>query len=263
MHALRQHGEESSDEDDEEPQGQPSRREGRSKAPKKSAVQESIAALTQTMTQLVAAVGKGNPSSRSNSPAARKPKFVWKGGSHECGGDRMKRDCSKWKKLMAENDNKIPDGHVNAYTKARDAHNKKHGITPSSNSASQKRSNSPKDKANRRANIKALLAELEMDSDFSGSDSEGSNTEFCKALRTCHPAKTYVNALMQGTPTKNRYGALETDDDKDDVDELAILNTWAHKVTMKTKNGQKKIPKRKVHMNVIIQNEKDFDKVID
>ena len=81
----------------------------------------------------------------------------------------MKKDCSKWKDLMAKSGNGIPEGHVNAYTRARDAFNKKNGITPS-----PKKAPSPKDKTDRRTNIKALLKELEMDSDFSDSESESS-----------------------------------------------------------------------------------------
>ena len=57
-----------------------------------------------------------------------KKRFVWTGGCHECGCDHMKRDCQKWQKLMAESNNNIPEGHTNAYTKARDAFNKKNGI---------------------------------------------------------------------------------------------------------------------------------------
>ena len=46
----------------------------------------------------------------------QKPRFVWKGGCHECGGDHMKASCDKWKQLMNENGGKMPPGHQNAYS---------------------------------------------------------------------------------------------------------------------------------------------------
>ena len=68
---------------------------------------------------------------------------------------------------------------------------------------------------------------------------------------------------MQHTPVKNKYSALEEAASSTDGDDnLAVLNTWAHKVTMKAKGTKGKTPKRKIPMNVIIQNEKKFDKVI-
>ena len=88
----------------------------------------------------------------------------------------MKKDCSKWKDLMAKSNDKIPEGHVNAYTRARAAFNKRNGITPS-----PKKAPSPKDKTDRRASIKALLNELDMDSDFSDTDSDSSHDQHCAA----------------------------------------------------------------------------------
>ena len=199
MNALRKRQEEESDDDDDD----------EATTTKTSGVQQSIAALTETVTQLVAAVGKGSTTPRSGSPAARKPKFVWKGGCHECGGDHMKRDCAKWKKLMEENGNKIPEGHVNAYTRARDAHNKKHGITSTQSSSSQKRSNSPKDKAHRRANIKALLAEFEMDSDFSGSESDGSNTEYCRSVEDLQITEDVYECVDAGDADEQQVRGAE------------------------------------------------------
>ena len=140
VNALRNQQEESDDDDDETDAQGRGRRDGKSGGEGRSSMQQSIAALTNTVTQLVTAIGQKPGQQRGNSPA-RKPKFIWKGGCHECGGDHMKRDCSKWKKLMEQNGGKIPEGHVNAYTKARDAHNQKHGIT--SSAAPAKRASSP------------------------------------------------------------------------------------------------------------------------
>ena len=42
----------------------------------------------------------------------------------------MKGDCSKWQKVLKENGGRMPAGHINAYSKARDAFNKANGIKP-------------------------------------------------------------------------------------------------------------------------------------
>ena len=62
---------------------------------------------------------------RSSSPKGEKKKFIWSGGCHECGADHYKKDCPKWQKLLKDNDGVMPVGHINAYSKARDAWYKK------------------------------------------------------------------------------------------------------------------------------------------
>ena len=253
MSALRrvQEDESEDDEDDNQPTARASGSRGRS-----SATDARITALTDTVSQLVAAVGQKPPQRRAPSPKT-KTRFAWKGGCHECGGDHMKRECQKWKKLMSENNDKIPDGHVNAYTKARDAYNKKNGITPS-----PKKAANPKDKGFRRTNIKALLAELDMDSDFSDSDSDAPvNREFCDAIRTFKAPKTYVHALTQPAPVKNSFQAL-ANDDEEDASHIAALNDWAHQVKWAGKKSQRGLPKRKIPMNTVITNEEELDDIL-
>ena len=164
---------------------------------------------------------------------------------------------------MEQNGGKIPEGHVNAYTKARDAHNQKHGIT--SNAAPAKRASSPKDKrekSNRRANIKVLLAELDMDSDFSETESEHSKTEVCGALRAQTVPRTYLNVLTQPTPTKNRFKVFEDEDAVHEEEHVQALNEWAHKVTQVARFSKKNVPRREVPMNVMMNSQEDFDKVL-
>ena len=84
-----------------------------------------------TIQALVAAVMRRQGGrDRSTSRDKSKPKFVWKGGCHECGGDHFKRECPKWVKLMKDHGDRMPEGHTNAYSKARDAFNKANGIKP-------------------------------------------------------------------------------------------------------------------------------------
>ena len=72
-----------------------------------------------TIEAVVAAVMKRQGGrERSSSRGKNKPKFAWKGGCHECGGDHFKRECPKWVKSMKDNGDRIAEGHVNAYSKA-------------------------------------------------------------------------------------------------------------------------------------------------
>jgi hypothetical protein len=160
---------------------------------------------------------------------------MWTGGCHECGGDHMKKDCSKWKKLMADNSNKMPTGHINAYSKARDKWMKENGIEGPKPKAK------PKAKA-QRTHAKALV-EAEGDSDFSSDDSEAGFTMPCKAIRTpCF-------ALPMGTSTRNKFQALTDDQNSDDVEtepeHLAALNSWAHRVKVKSNPPKKSALKKK------------------
>ena len=108
---------ESGDESDDD---EPARPRGRQAA-------GPVASLSPELNDLlVAALQHTRPHKRTPSPGRdAKKRFVWAGGCHECGGDHMKRDCPAWTKLMAANHNKMPEGHVNAYSKALDAFRKK------------------------------------------------------------------------------------------------------------------------------------------
>ena len=124
---------------------------------------------------------KGN---RTASPARdQKERFIWDRGCHECGGDHMKSECGKWKKkLMSENNGRMPPGHIHAYNKARDAFNKANGLVPK-----------PKPPFAKKTHTKALLGK-DIDSDVSSNDSEEGFQTAMKSMRTRVFAVTSPNS---------------------------------------------------------------------
>lgn len=215
VNALMGHEESDDDEEEEVPRGR-----GRNKV----SVKATIAKLMEQQSEMIAAFQQRKASPRrGNSPRGKK--FMWTGGCHECGGDHLKKDCSKWQKLMADNANKMPAGHVNAYSKARDKWMKENGVEP------RKARPKAKAKAGTRAHAKALM-EME-DSEFSSDDSEFSMP--VKALRTpCF-------ALPLGTPVKNKFQALDDglQDEEVKPEHIVALNSWAHKVNVRPTKPKK------------------------
>ena len=182
---------------------------------------------------------------RSNSRDKSKPKFVWKGGCHECGGDHFKRECPKWAKLMKDNGDCMPDGHVNAYSKARDAFNKANGIKPRATAK-------PKARPDRKR-VNALVTEEPEESDFSSNDSEASFRTAMKTVRT-----RVCGVLPQPTPVANAFQALDDQCHDNIVECLPALNGWAHRVIVKPRKVVKK-PKTTKTTDVVITCEDDLD----
>ena len=235
--ALRQPQDDSDDdEEDAAPvRGRPERKGG---------TVDLIAKMLEKQTEMMAAFRPKSP--RRKSSPARGKKFMWTGGCHECGADHMKKDCSKWKNVLEKNGGKLPAGHVNAYTRARDAFNKANGI--------ETRAPRPKARAER-THAKALRAEEE-DSDFSSNDSEANFQVPLKALRTRLCALPIVTAVA------NKYQALDDGIDNEHIEEhVAALNSWAHKVTYKPlkSRSKNKSAVQKKRLDVLIENEADLD----
>ena len=114
MNAIR-HDESSDSDDDDEPTKRATRGRDKTWRPDPRDMETMIAAMVRKQM-------KGN---RTTSPARdQKKRFIWDKGCHECGGDHMKSECGKLKKLMSDNNGRMPPGHINAYSKARDAWNK-------------------------------------------------------------------------------------------------------------------------------------------
>ena len=118
MSALR-HDESSDSDDDDEPSKRATRGRDTTGRPDPRDMETMIAAMVRKQM-------KGN---RTTSPARdQKKRFIWDKGCHECGGDHMRSECGTWRKLMSENNGRMPAGLINAYSKARDAFNKANGI---------------------------------------------------------------------------------------------------------------------------------------
>ena len=241
VHAVRRQDESDSDNDDDEPAPR-----GRSHT--KAVKASSMPSLSDpaTIEAVVAAVMRRQGGrDRSTSRDKNKPKFIWKGGCHECGGDHFKRECPKWVKLMKDHGDRMPEGHTNAYSKARDAFNKANGIKP-------KGAAKPKAKPDRKR-VNALVTEEPEESDFSSNDSEAS---FRTAMKT---VRTRVNAVLsQPTPVANAFQALDDHSHDDIVDCLPALNGWAHRVVVKPKKVAKKLRTKKA-TDVVIHCEDDLD----
>ena len=209
VHVLR-HDESSDSEDDQEPPKRAPRGRDTTGRPDPRDMETMIAAMVRKQM-------KGN---RTTSPARdQKKRFIWDKGCHECGGDHMKSECGKWKKLMSDNNGRMPPGHINAYSKARDAFNKANGIVPKSKPPFAKK-----------AHAKALLGD-DIDSDFSSNDSEAGFQTAMKSMRTRVNAVTIPNSNGE-IPLQNKYSAL-LDSDEPDADMIDCLNHWAHKVQRK------------------------------
>ena len=233
------------DTDDDEDDAPPSR----GKTEKRGGTLDQIAKMIEKQTELMSAFRptSGRQSPRRPPSPNRGKRFMWTGGCHECGGDHMKKDCGKWKKVLEQNGGKLPAGHINAYTKARDVFNKANGIEP------LKPRPKPKARAER-THAKALRAEEE-ESEFSSNDSEAEYEVPMRALRT------RCCALSVATSVKNKYGVLDDGMGHEDIEEhVAALNSWAHKVTYKPTRPKGKKPRVKAHkMDVTIENEADLD----
>ena len=142
---------------------------------------------------------------------------------------------------MKDNGDRMPEGHVNAYSKARDAFNKANGIKP-------RAAAKPKARPDRKR-VNALVTEEPEESDFSSNDSEASFRTAMKTVRT-----RVCGVLPQPTPVANTFQAL--DDQCDDiVDCLPALNGWAHRVVVKPR----KVVKRPKTTDVVITCEDDLD----
>ena len=188
VHAVRRQ-EQSDSEDEDEPAPR-----GRSHT---KAVKASMPSLSDpaTIEAVVAAVMRRQGGrDRSSSRDKNKPKFIWKGGCHECGGDHFKRDCPKWVKLMKDHGDRMPDGHTNAYSKARDAFNKANGIAFKPRATAK-----PKARPDRKR-VSALVTEELEESDFSSNDSEASFRTAMKTVRT-----RVCGVLPQPTPLTNTF----------------------------------------------------------
>lgn len=222
------------------------------------------------LTEIVAALKDQRPPKRSNSPRlGDKKRFVWSGGCHECGGDHLKKDCDKWQAVLSKNHNNMPEGHVNAYSKARDAFNKKHGIVPKPRvkQGGGKLRQGPHAARGGRKPVNALMeGETDEDSDFSSDDSD---TEHCGALRAFQVVAKGTKQLcvLQQPATKisNKFdplrdGSCNVDGDDDNCNDghLLELNKWAHKVNRASTRTSQKAP-RKTHVNVVIRNEAELD----
>ena len=207
-----------------------------------------IAQMLAQQTEMIAAFHKKGPK-RQPSPKPGAKKFVWTGGCHECGGDHMKKDCEKWKKVLAANGGKMPAGHVNAYTRARDAFNKANGIE------SPKPKAQPKKKSDRRTHANAMVSD-DGGSECSSEDSEETYQVPLKALRTTHCCPMRV-----GTPIKNSFEILGDGIEygEDEPEYITALNNWAHKVNMKTKKARVPNKKGSRKLDVILESEEDLD----
>ena len=227
-----------SDDDDDEPQA---------RAPKGRSVNALVPDMDSVETMVAAIMRKQMKGRRSTTPDRDKTKkrFVWAGGCHECGGDHMKSDCPRWVKLMKDNNNRMPEGHVNAYSKARDTFNKANGI--------------PKPKGGRKdfkkkTHTKALVSQSddEVDSEFSSTDSEAGFQTAMKAIRT-----RVCAVSTPKTSVSNSFDAL-VDNQPDELNEevLEAFNGWAHKVHRQPKKLAKKLKQK---LDVLIEDEAELD----
>ena len=199
----------------------------------------SMSTQVAKLTEMVTALTQGKRPPRSPSPAS-KTRFVWPGGCHECGDDHFKKDCDKWKKVLSQNGDKMPDGHVNAYSKARDAFNKKMGIKPSAKPKAKAKAGQYQRGGRKHVNS-VVEGDVDEDSDFSSDDSEADSQHHCGALRSfarvVKGPKMTCAMTIPVTRTANKFSALKDDkcnghgdgDECNDV-QLMALNQWAHKV---------------------------------
>ena len=144
----------------------------------------------------------------------------------------MKAECPKWQKVLAANSGKMPESHVNAYSKARDTWNKANGVVPRPRLKTAQKGT----KFGAKQKVSALLRYEDNDSEFSSDDSEADYAQVpiqalripCAAVRIAPPDFTH----------DNKFSALD-DGMAFSEDVVDALNHWAHTVNVKTLRPKK------------------------
>ena len=151
--------------------------------------------------------GRGNSPARSKSPRGIDPAWEAEGkGCLHCGAQgHNRRNCMKFKKILADNNNSLPTGYKGAYEKWKDA----------------------------RKNTK-VAAVPEVSDAFQDFDETN--------LVWCLPTNSHLPSLSSPCcPISNKFEALEEDNDEDDV--MVALQQLTPKVRVGPKIPQKQMKK--------------------